>query len=71
MQLLRLGLGRHLGPLPVGLVSRACPTSLSLGILETWPNYPGCVLAIRSGWTIETLRISQLRTLSRSVTPGA
>jgi len=38
MQLLHLGLGRHLGGFPVGLASRACLTSLPLGILDTWPN---------------------------------
>jgi len=37
MQLLHLGLGRHLGRFPEGLASRACLTSLSLGILDTWP----------------------------------
>jgi len=34
MQLLHLGLGRHLGHFPVGLARRACLTSLSLGILD-------------------------------------
>jgi len=38
MQLLHLGLGRHLGRFPVGLASRACLTSLPLDILDTWPN---------------------------------
>jgi len=39
MQLLHLlGLGRYLGRFPVGLASRACLTSLSMGILVTWPN---------------------------------
>ena len=38
MQLLHPGLGRHLGRFPVGLTSRACLTSLPLGILDTWPN---------------------------------
>jgi len=37
MQLLHQGLGRHLGRFPEGLASRACLTSLSLGILDTWP----------------------------------
>jgi len=39
MQLLHLGLERRLGRFPMGLVSRACLTSLWLGILDTWPNY--------------------------------
>jgi len=38
MQLLHLGLGRHLGRLPVGLPSGACLISLPLGILDTWQN---------------------------------
>jgi len=38
MQLLHLGLGRRLGRFPMGLARRACLTSLSLGVLDTWPN---------------------------------
>jgi len=38
MQLLHLGLERHLGRFPAGLASRVCLTSLSLGILDTGPN---------------------------------
>jgi len=35
MQLLHLGLGRHLGRFAVGLACRACLISLPLGILDT------------------------------------
>jgi len=38
MQLLQLGLGRHLRRFPVGLASRTRLTSLLFGILDTWPN---------------------------------
>jgi len=69
MQLLQLGLRRPLGCSPVGFANRSCLTSPSCGILDAWPNYRGCDLSIRrSGSTFKALRISQLCTLSRSVT---
>jgi len=44
MQLLHLGLGRHLRRFPVGLVSMSCLTSLLLGILDTWPGRANVVV---------------------------
>jgi len=44
MQLIHLGLGRNLGGFPVGLGSRTCLTSLSLGILDTWLNWRTAVV---------------------------
>jgi len=38
MQSLHVVLGRPLGRFLVGLASRTCLVSLSLGILDTWPN---------------------------------
>ena len=66
MQLLHLG--RPLGRFHVGLASRACLTSLSWGILDTWPNYRSCVLSIRrSGSTFRALRIWQSCEICREV----
>jgi len=71
MQSLHLGLGRPLGRFAVGLASKACLASLLYGVLDTWPNKRSCDILIRtSGSTFSALQISQLRTLSRSVTPG-
>jgi len=38
MHLLHLSLGRNLGRFPEILASRACLTSLPVGIVDTWPN---------------------------------
>jgi len=47
------------------------PRQFLWGILDTWPNQRSCDLSIqRSGSTFRALQLSQLRTLSRSVTPG-
>ena len=55
----------------MGLARWTCLASLSWGILDKWPNQYICTPSIRrSGSTFKALRISQLRTLSRSVTPG-
>ena len=71
MQSLHLVVGRPLDRFPVGLASRTCLASLSLGILDKWPNPRNYDLSIwRSGSTFRALRFSQLRSLSRSVTPG-
>jgi len=65
-------LGRPLGRFPVGLARKTCLASISWGILDTWPNQRSWDLSIRrSGSTFRALRFSQLRTLSRSVTPLA
>jgi len=67
-----LVLGRHLGHFPVTLASRTCLTNILWGILDTWTNQCGWVLSIRrSVSTFRALRISQLHSLSWSVTPVA
>jgi len=46
------------------------PNQQSCDILDTWPNQKSCYLSIRrSGSAFRALRISQRRSLSRSVTP--
>jgi len=60
------------GPIPLACVaSRTCLDNLSCGILRTrLPNQRNCDIAVRRrGLTFKALRISQLRTLSRSVAP--
>ena len=73
MQSLHLVLGRPLGLFPAGLPTSTCLANLSWDFLDTWPRqriYCSWDFSIRrSGSTFRTLRISQLRTLSRSVTP--
>ena len=66
-----LVLGRPQGRFSVGVASRTCLANLSCGILGTWPNQRSWDLSIRksAGLTARALRISDLRCLSRSVTP--
>jgi len=60
----------RLGRFPVGAVSRTRLSDLYWNILVTWPNHRSWDICIRrSGSTFWALRISQLRSLSRSVTP--
>jgi len=72
MQLLHPSLGRPLGRFPVDLASRTCLTSL-LGEfrIEGRTNMVVIFQFSDRRSTLRALRISQLRTLLRSVTPGA
>jgi len=65
-------LGRPLGRFPMGLASRTCLANISWDILDTWLNQRSWDLSIRrSGSAFRARRISQLRILSRCVTPWA
>jgi len=65
-----MALGWPLGRFPLGVASKTCLTNLSRGILNRWLNQQSWDLSIRrSCSTFRALRISQLRTLSWSVTP--
>ena len=61
-------LGRSLGCFPMGVPNKTSTSNRSLGILVTIPNHCGWNLPIRRrGSIFRAERISQLRTLSRSV----
>jgi len=67
-----LVVGRFLGHFPLDEASRTISlANISCGILVTWLNNRSWNLSIwrKRGSTLRNLRMSQLRTLSRSVTP--
>jgi len=65
-----LVLGQPLGRFPVGIVTSSCLAKRSWYILFTRPNFSSWDFSIRrSGSTFQALLISQLRTLSQSITP--
>jgi len=71
MKSLHLGLWTTSEPLFRGFSQQKLPRQSFVGHSGKWPNQYICAPSIRrSGSTFKALRISQLRTLSRSVTPG-
>jgi len=65
-----LVLCRPLGSFPMSVASMTCLANLWWDILVTWPDQRSWDLSIRkTGLTFRALWISQLRDLSRSVTP--
>ena len=72
ISLVHLLLGCPHGLLPFALASKACLWSLSWGILFTWPNNLSWEFSIRRSncSMLRDFRISELSTLSGSVTPS-